>query len=302
MNLQRWTWDANEGKFLLDHKDFTDVSCEEEELIRQRDSKRLRVMENYCKTTGCLRSYILRYFEGEGGAPCGNCGNCQKSYTEVDMTAEAKWVINCLAETRGRYGLQVVCGTLLGANRARLKELGTVNYKSYGRLRESREAVLKLLIDQMIAEGYIYQSEDRYRLLRMGNIEPLKDENTRVILRLHQEKEPERAEKPGKTSRKRSTDALTGAGYDLFEQLRALRMTIAREAAVPPYIVFSDRTLIDLCVKCPQNREQMLQVSGVGTAKFEKYGGQFLDAIRSYREEHPEAVTAIRDEEEETHR
>ena len=282
------------NKFLLEHKEFTDVPYEDIELIKQRDARRLQVMENYCRTTGCLRNYILDYFGEKTGTPCGNCGNCHREYEEVDMTAEAKWVINCIAETRGRYGLNIVLGTLLGANRARLKELGTMNYKSYGKLRESSEAELRLLISQMILEGYIYQTEGQYSVLRMGDFSPLKDENTHIIIHLNKDNE---LEKVGKTNNKRSTDSLTNYGYELLEKLRALRMEIAREEALPPYIIFSDKTLIDMCVKVPQNKEQMLNISGVGVAKYEKYGNRFLDEILSFKAIHPNAVISIKEDE-----
>lgn len=282
------------NKFLLERKDFTDVPYEDIELIKQRDARRLQVMGNYCRTTACLRNYILDYFGEKTGAPCDNCGNCHREYREVDMTAEAKWVINCLAETRGRYGLNIVLGTLLGANRARLKELGAVNYKSYGQLKECNEADLRLLISQMILDGYIYQTEEQYSVLKMGDITPLKDENTHVIIRMYEEKEPERTKK---ASKKRSTDSLTSAGYELFEKLRGLRTEIAREEAMPPYIIFSDKSLIDMCVKVPQNKEQMLDVSGVGAAKFEKYGNRFLSEIASFRESYPEAIISINEDE-----
>lgn len=280
------------NKFLLEHKDFTEVSIEDVELIKQRDAHRLQVMENYCKTTGCLRNYILNYFGEKTAGSCDNCGNCHRKYQETDMTKEAKWVINCVAETKGRYGLTVVLGTLLGANRARLKELGTIHYKSYGALKDCSEAELRTLISQMLLEGYLHQTEDRYSVLRMGDISPLKDENHRVLIRTYEEKEP--ARRP-KTSRKRSTDSLTRAGYELFEQLRQQRLMIAREEAVPPYIIFSDKTLIDMCVKTPQNKEEMLNVSGVGAAKFQKYGQKFLDEIHTYQLQHPDAVISIPD-------
>jgi ATP-dependent DNA helicase RecQ len=268
------------NKFLLERKDFNEVSYEERKLIQQRDARRLQVMEAYCKTTGCLRNYILAYFGEETLEPCDNCGNCHREYHEIDMTAEVKWVINCVSETKGRYGLTIVLGTLLGASRARLKELGTVDYKSYGALKDSNEVELRLLISQMLQDGYLYQTNDQYSVLKMGDITPLKDETTQVIIRMHKEKEPSKVQK---TARKRNTDSLTSAGYALFEQLRKLRMEIAREETVPPYIVFSDKTLIDMCMRTPQNKQEMLEVSGVGTNKFDKYGQRFLDEISSHR-------------------
>ncbi len=282
------------NKFLLENKEFKDINEEDIELVKQRDMHRLQVMEGYCKTTNCLRNYILGYFGEKTAEPCNSCGNCHREYHEVDMTKEAKWVINCIAETKGRYGLTIVIGTLLGANRARLKELGTVRYKSYGMLKERNEAELRLLISQMILEGYIYQTKDQYSVLKMGDISPLKDENYRVMIRMHEEKEISR--KP-KASNKKSTDSLTAAGYELFEKLRLLRLEIAREEAVPPYIVFGDKTLIDMCVKLPQDRIGMMNVSGVGVNKFEKYGQRFLDEISDYRMMHPNAVISIFEEE-----
>lgn len=278
------------NKFLLERKDFSEMNLEDIELIQQRDLRRLQVMEGYCRTTSCLRNYILDYFGEKTSGPCDNCGNCHREYREVDMTEAAKWIINCVAETRGRYGQTIVLGTVLGANRARLKELGTVNYISYGKLSEYSEATLRLLLNQLILDGYLYQTEEQYSVLKMGDISPLKNPDTHIIVKMYEEKERSAKQK---SSRERKTDALTGAGYDLFEKLRSLRLAIAREEALPPYIVFSDKTLIDMCVKVPQNKAEMLNVSGVGAAKFEKYGQRFLSEIKEYQLSHPGAVISI---------
>lgn len=283
------------NKFLLERKDFSGVEPEDVELIQQRDIKRLQVMEGYCRTTGCLRNYILAYFGEKTGTPCDHCGNCHREYREVDLTAEAKSIINCVFETKGRYGLTIVLGILLGANRARLKEIHAETYKTYGVLKDRSEAELRLLISQMIQEGYLHQTEDRYSVLQMGDISPLRDENTRVIIRTYEEKEPARK---ARSAKRKSTDALTSAGYDLFEKLRALRLAIAREESLPPYIVFSDKTLIDMCTKLPKDKASMLGVSGVGAAKFEKYGQKFLEAIEEFQMKNPSAVTSISEESE----
>lgn len=285
------------NKFLLDHKDFTDIPDEDIALIKQRDAKRLQVMEAYCRTSGCLRNYILEYFGEKRGAPCGSCGNCHREYTEIDMTEDAKLVINCVWETKGRYGLNIILGTLLGANRARLKELGTVEYRTYGALRNRSEPEIRMLINQLLLDGYLYQTADKYSVIRMGNIEPLKDPGTHVLIRKHKDREPERQVK---SRSRKSTDSLTKAGCDLFEALRQLRLTIAREEGMPPYIIFSDKTLIDMSLKIPTDKSTMLNVSGVGAAKYEKYGERFLEAVTAFMDEHPEAVTSIRDEEDAT--
>lgn len=286
-------------RMLLDNKDFSDVDEEDEYLIRQRDIRRLQTMEGYCKTTGCLRNYILEYFGEKTSGPCDNCGNCHREYHEVDMTAEAKWVVNCVAETRGRYGLTIVLGTLMGAKRARLRELRTDQYKSYGALSGHSEAELRTLISQMTERGYLYQTQEKYSVLKLGDITPLKDENTRVIMRTYEEKEPDKKKKIQKTVRKRSTDALTSAGYDLFEILRKLRLEIAKEESMPPYIIFSDKTLIDMCVKKPSDEEEMLNVSGVGANKLKKYGQRFLEEIQKFCTERPGVTLSMTEEGEE---
>ena len=286
-------------RMLLDNKDFSDVDEEDEYLIRQRDIRRLQTMEGYCKTTGCLRNYILEYFGEKTSGPCDNCGNCHREYHEVDMTAEAKWVVNCVAETRGRYGLTIVLGTLMGAKRARLRELRTDQYKSYGALSGHSEAELRTLISQMTERGYLYQTQEKYSVLKLGDITPLKDENTRVIMRTYEEKEPDKKKKIQKAVRKRSTDALTSAGYDLFEVLRKLRLEIAKEESMPPYIIFSDKTLIDMCVKKPSDEEEMLNVSGVGANKLKKYGQRFLEEIQKFCTERPGVTLSMTEEGEE---
>ena len=317
-------------KFLLDKKEFEGVEYEDIDVIKQRDLHRLYVMEGYCKTTGCLRNYILNYFGENVTGVCGNCGNCNSEYEEIDMTAQAKWVINCIAETKGRFGQGIVIGTLLGANRARLKEVGAVNYKSYGKLAGMKEAELRPLIAQLISDGYIIQTQDEYSVLKMGDITPLKQENAHIYLkRMKESEEVKNAKLVGKTrstgssyeaddetflsgsgkkgrkqtgkagkrssssTGKKSTDSLTSAGYELFERLKALRMIIAREEGMPPYIVFSDKTLIDMCEKLPLNAEAMLEVSGVGQNKLMKYGQRFVNEIDTFVKEHKGMAATI---------
>ena len=302
-------------KFLLDSKEFEGVEDEDRSVIRERDLHRLHTMEMYCKTTECLRNYILSYFGEKTGEPCGNCGNCNNEYEQIDMTADAKWVINCLAETHGRFGLSIVLGTLLGAKRARLKEVGALNYKSYGKLSDRKEAELRLLIDQMINAGYVIQTDGEYSVLRMGDISPLRDENTHVYIKKAKKTYASEllkgggqtggeavsgnasagtaGSRPASRARKKSTDSLTAAGYELFERLRALRLVIAREEGVPPYIIFNDKTLIDMCEKLPVDADTMLSVSGVGQNKLMKYGSRFTEEISTFVSAHKGVATTL---------
>ena len=283
------------NKFLLEHKEFADVSYEDINLIMERDIRRLQIMEGYCKTSECLRNYILDYFGEKRNEPCDNCGNCNKDFKEIDMTEEAKTVINCVWEAKGRFGLNIILGTLLGANTARIRELETFKYKTYKALEKCNEEDLRLLINQLILKGYICQTADKYSVLQMGNIEMLKDPATRIMIRKSTESENENKNETTKKRRSKKTDVLTKAGYDLFERLRMLRLTIASEEGLPPYIIFNDKTLIDMVIKTPFDRAQMLNVSGIGEAKFSKYGERFIEAVREFVDENPGAVTFISD-------
>lgn len=164
----------------------------------------------------------------------------------------------------------------------------------------------------------------------MGDITPLKQENAHIYLkRMKESEEVKNAKLVGKTrstgssyeagdetflsgsgkkgrkqtgkagkrssssTGKKSTDSLTSAGYELFERLKALRMIIAREEGMPPYIVFSDKTLIDMCEKLPLNAEAMLEVSGVGQNKLMKYGQRFVNEIDTFVKEHKGMAATI---------
>ncbi len=273
--------DVMTQKWLLDHKEFADIDPEDIDIIKERDARRLHVIENYCKTSGCLRNYILDYFGESASEPCENCGNCHREYKQIDMTSEAKCVANCIYETRGKYGLTIVSGTLAGARRARLREVGADKYKTYGVLKDIGEPMIKRLIAQMIQEEYLVQSDTRYSVLKLGPlIDKLKEPDTKVFVRYYEEKEIKK--RKSYINKEINRDELAGSGNDLFEKLRALRLQIARVEAMPPYIVFSDKTIIQMCILLPENKSEMLRVSGVGEAKYEKYGERFIEIIRDY--------------------
>ena len=274
-------------RMLLERKDFSAVDPMDIENIRHRDNQRLRIMENYCQTTDCLRNFILNYFGESTEGPCHNCANCERTFEEEDMTKEAKWIINCIAETRGRYGASIITGTLVGANRARLREIGADSLRSYGKLKETHEEALKSLIQEMLRREFLVQTDGVYGILKLGpHAMDLKDESVQVTVKSYTKP----SEKSAGSGRTRRTDDLTSLGFQLFESLRELRMQIAQASNLPPYIIFTDKTLIDMCLKLPMDRDSMLNVSGVAAAKYERYGEQFLDVIRSFIEAHPGQV------------
>ena len=279
------------NKFLLDKKDFAEMDDEEADLLRQRDLQRLQTMERYCQTTECLRNYILAYFGEHPTAPCGNCGSCNNDFDEIDMTDAAKWMINCVAELRGRYGKAILFGTLQGANRARLRELGAERFKSYGRMKDTPRETLERLLAQLLEDGYLVQSDDQYAVLHIGDIAPLKA-GGQVLVKLPPQREPEQARAP-KPKRRSPMDALTSAGLELFNQLRQLRFDTAQREGLPPYVVFGDKSLVDMCLRAPRRAEDMLGIYGMGERKYEKYGAAFFAVIDAYRADHPDAVLSL---------
>ena len=267
------------NRFLLEHKDFSDIDPTDAMTIRERDIKRLQIMEGYCYTTECLRNYILKYFGENPKKPCDDCGNCLRQFETLDMTDEAKKIINCIYESRGRYGKNIIMDTVLGAKTARLEEIGASKYKSYGVLESSNKNLLRRLIEELLLEGYIATGE--YQVLKLGDISRLKNTETKVLVKITDEdKMAKRKEKPKKN--KKGMDSLTSAGFKLFDKLKELRLEIARAEKIPPYIVFNDKTLIDMCAKMPTTKSDMLNVSGVGENKYGKYGERFIAVIKEY--------------------
>ena len=270
------------NRFLLDHKEMQDLDPADRETVRERDARRLQVMERYCYTTECLRNYILKYFGENPEKPCQDCGNCLREFETLDMTEAAKKVINCVYEAKGRYGRQIIIDTVAGAKTARLEEIGAARYKSYGVLAGTNKNLLRRLIEQLVLEGYLRVGD--YQVLKLGDISGLKNPAASVSIKITDEdKQPEKAAKTKKKAK--SVETLTSSGYKLFERLKKLRLDIAREESMPPYIIFSDKTLIDMAAKMPASKPEMLDVSGVGENKFAKYGERFLEVIGEYRRE-----------------
>lgn len=273
------------NQFLLDSKEQNpEFTREELAIIKERDEERLRIMNYYCITANCLRKYILNYFGEQGEGACKNCSNCQKEFIDTDVTEAARKIILCIKELRGKYGINVVAGTLAGDNRAKLREYGVTSHHSYGSLREMDEQRIKRIINQMLAEGYLVLTRDKYALLKITTkADELADGKQKVILK-EAKVQPEQMREKRRTSsvKQRKSDILNSRGLDLFERLRNLRTELARREGMPPYIIFSDKTLVDMCVKVPFNREEMMTVTGVGENKFDRYGEVFLQEIRLY--------------------
>lgn len=272
-------------RFLIENRENEDLLEEEEreELIR-KDLQKLKAMENYCLTTRCLHESILNYF-GEGAPEtCCGCSSCSGEMETRDMTQEARIILSCIMEEGERYGLTVVVEILTGKVSDQHERYHLDQYSSYGALRQWKAEEIRRMIRQMIAEEFLYVTEGTYPLLKAGSDTKLITGEQRFLFRIP------RSPLAGKESRKSKkvrpsggADQLNEQQRQLLEHLKKLRNQLASRKGVPPYVIFMDRTLVDLCIHRPSNRKEFLNIYGVGESKAENYGDLFLEAIRDFQ-------------------
>lgn len=268
--------------FIENNRDNLELDPETAELVRERDLDRLKKMTFYCCTNECLRDYILRYFGEYGSNYCGNCSNCLSEFETVDVTAAAKAILGCVRECRQRYGTTVILDTLHGANTAKIRQYRMDENTHYGELAKEPVYRLRQILNELQVREYLYVTADTYSIVRLlPKAAELLDEDGTMLMKMAKEEKriPKAAKEKTKTKTSAAAKELSNEEAAVFEKLRALRMELAKEHKVPPYIIFSDKTLIQMAVERPSNKEEMLAVSGVGESKFEKYGEQFLACL-----------------------
>lgn len=257
---------------------------------KSEDYRKLQEMVDYCNTDSCLRGYILRYF-GEQDYPqsCDNCGNCLSNKEQTDITVEAQKILSCIIKTGGRFGSGMITDILKGANTGRLKELSFDKLSTYGIMKDYSKETIRDIIAYLVSEGFISIKGDKYPMLSVSSKASsiLNGERQMIIKRLIP-KEGQKSRQPGADPDK-----------ELFERLRLIRKGIAEGKGVPPFVIFSDATLTDMCVKLPGDMESMLGVSGVGAFKLEKYGEPFIKAINEYMVDKKPTAKAVQPKEQE---
>ena len=279
--------DIQTAKFLIQNaEENEELTDEERELVTRRDMERLNQMIGYCKTTGCLRSYILHYFGEAPEADCGNCGNCKNGAEELDITTEAQKILSCVARAEKRlgYGLGITLyvHTLHGSKEQRVLQLGLNELPTYGIMRDTDRRTIRACIDALVEQGYLMITLGEYPVLRLTERAQEVLFHGRQVTMSAKKQAPEPAEKPSR--RRRRAEVPTEAPEELYDILRGVRAVQAQDAGVPAYIVFSNATLSDMAAKRPRNLYELLDVSGVGDVKAQRYGQAFLDAIREYEE------------------
>lgn len=275
------------GQDVVTNQRFIELNQDNQELdelirkiVMERDQERLKKMTYYCFTKECLRDYILRYFGEYGENYCGNCSNCLNQFETADVTNEARTITECVKTSRQRYGINVILDTVHGANTAKIRQYGMNENPCYGILAKVPVHKLRQIFNHLLVEGYLKTTPDEYMLVKLTDLsEVLLDGEVKIEMKMAKEQEP--GEKvTAKKKKKTAGVLLSNAQQEVFEKLRQIRMEIAKEENVPPYIVFSDKTLVHMSVEQPQDKAGMLEITGVGEFKYQKYGERFLEALR----------------------
>ena len=230
---------------------------------------------------------------GASSAPspigCGNCSNCLGEFDSVDVTETARRCVQCVREVNGSFGKSMVADIVRGSKAARLLELGLDRLDSYGTVSDSISQV-KEVIELLAAERLLQVSDGTYPVVGLGLrcFEADADDFEFTMKRMKAKGSDSRAMGEGRANS--GGHAFGSAGFSagddaLFERLRALRKRIADTNGIPPYVVFSDRTLRDMCVRRPKDRLEFLQVNGVGETKLARYGETFMEEIAAFAAE-----------------
>lgn len=266
--------DVRLNRFMIENSEGNDeLTIEENEQIRERDFERLKHMTFYSTTNDCLRGFILRYFGGDKKAYCGKCSNCLSVHKLVDVTIDAQKIMSCIARTGQRYGKTVICDVLKGSKSEKILKAELNNQSTYGIMKEVTARHIFGTIDFLAEKEYISADNETEALKLLPKSRDVLFGRERLVM-----KKVENSEKVVKTHR---TEVPVNA--DLLDALKALRKGIASKNSVPAYVIFTDATLIDMCKKCPETPDEMLEVSGVGRTKLEKFGKEFLEVIAKFR-------------------
>ncbi|MGY0011085.1 DNA helicase RecQ [Bacillus anthracis] len=241
--------------------------------------EKLQNMTDYCHTEQCLQSFILQYFGEEPKEDCGRCGNCTDNRESIDVTRESQMVLSCMIRTNQRFGKQMIAQVLTGSKNKKVIEFNFHTLPTYGLLSNRSVKEVSEFIEFLISDELIAVEHGTYPTLKVT------EKGKEVLLGKENVLRKERVE-----TRQIVQD------HPLFEVLREVRKEIAQGEGVPPFVIFSDQTLKDMCAKMPQSDSELLTVKGIGEHKLVKYGSHFLQAVQHFIEENPNYAETIKTE------
>lgn len=249
------------------------LTPEQNEMFRQREEERLKHMIFYCRTSDCLRNYMLRYFGDEADENCGKCSNCLTKFETVGVTIEAQKILSCIIRTGQIFGATMIVDVLRGKTNERIKYFELDKQSTFGIMKDSKPTEIKYIIEKLEEQGYIISVGVGKPILRVSEMSyPVLKGKAKVNIK--------------KTIRIKSKEKTVEETVDipLFNILKQIRYEIASKKGVPAFLIFSDASLTDMCRKLPVTPEEFLSVNGVGDNKLKQYGDRFISAIAEYKE------------------
>ena len=266
--------DIETARFFIENTEPNpELSDEQNDAFKKKEEERLSFMIAYCKTKGCLRAYMLRYFGDTADDRCKKCSNCLTNFKTVDVTVDAQKILSCIVRTGQRFGAQTICDVLRGKESQWVKSFHLTEQSTFALLKEMRQKKIKSLIDELEAQGYIVYVGVGKPILKVTDAGWLVLKGKAQV----QAREALTIQTTVKTAPVSENDT------ELFEALKELRAKIAQKRGVPAFVIFSDSALRDMCLKTPTTDEEFLTVNGVGETKLKQYGEQFMNVIREHR-------------------
>jgi len=249
---------------------------------REVAMEKLNSMVGYASHNVCRRRQLLGYFSEElDDENCGGCDICTGAVEQVDATVDAQKLLSAMVRTGERFGAMYIVEVVTGADTDRIRQRGHDRIKTYGVGKEKDRRYWRSLAGDLLAQGLIVEEDQRYRVLKVtaAGGEVLRGDRAVATLK-------RRASK--RKARTKSVDESEPHDRDLYERLRTLRGELARQAGLPAYVVFSNRTLRDMSRKLPSTPTEMSGVHGIGEAKLARYGESFITEIIQHLAERSE--------------
>lgn len=244
--------------------------------VRRIEHAKLDAMISLCETPDCRRQQLLRYFGEQLDEPCGNCDRCLEPVDTFDGTELAQKALSCVYRTRQMFGMAHVIDVLLGKETEKVLRFDHHNLSTFGIGDELTAKSWRRVFRQLINKGYLFANQERYGALQLTKeAKPVLAGLVNVLLMT----EPKRTRKSAASE---PIDLPDDYDPELFDALRELRLKLAREQDIPPYLIFHDGTLRQMASVKPANDDEFLAISGVGQQKLENYGEVFMESIREY--------------------
>ncbi|TSB45111.1 DNA helicase RecQ [Alkalicoccobacillus porphyridii] len=244
---------------------------EADEQFKKNEFSKLQKMISYCHTEGCLQTMILHYFGEEEEQPCGRCSNCLHEGESQDCTKEAQMVFSCVKRMRERYGKLMIAQVLTGSSNQKVKQFNLDQLPTYGLMKNQTLKSVQAFIDYLVAEEYLGRTNSEFPTIKLNELA--------VNVLLGQQKVMRRVEP--EVQRPEEQD-------EVFTHLRNLRKDLAAQEDIPPYLVFSDKTLKEMSRYIPVTEDQFAQISGVGEQKKKKYAQVFIEVLQNYEDQKPD--------------